>query len=160
MYILDYLKAFAIIAVVITHCDFVGAQRSHVIFPYLIGMAVPVFMLITGFNYANSCVNKKIATLFEQYNLKLILKRLLRIVIPFAIVFFLEYFLISGMKYQKLATVFINGGYGPGSYYFPVMLQVVLFLPLVYFVIKKFATKGLFFVFFLEFLYFFALCKI
>ena len=37
----------------------------------------------------------------------------------------------------------IRSGYGPGNYYTPVLVQLVLFFPVIYFFMKKFEYKGL-----------------
>ena len=37
----------------------------------------------------------------------------------------------------------MEGGYGPGSYYFPIMIQFIFLFPVIYFVISKYKTKGL-----------------
>lgn len=39
--------------------------------------------------------------------------------------------------------MFISGGAGPGAYYFPVMIQVVLIFPLIWIVVRKYHFKGL-----------------
>ena len=49
-----------------------------------------------------------------------------------------------------MIVIFFQGGNGPGSYYYPIMLQFLLFYPVVYFVIRKYAFKGLFFCFVLN----------
>lgn len=43
----------------------------------------------------------------------------------------------------ELVKYFISGGQGPGSYYFPVMLQIILMFPIINHVINLFKVKGL-----------------
>ena len=47
---LDYLKAICVIMVIITHYDW--ADKDSPFFTMLINMAVPVFMIISGYNFA------------------------------------------------------------------------------------------------------------
>ena len=54
LFLIDYIKAFAIIAVIITHFNFSSVWKYNVIFPFIINIAVPMFMMISGYNYANS----------------------------------------------------------------------------------------------------------
>ena len=49
---LDYLKAICVIMVIITHYDW--ADKDSPFFTMLINMAVPVFMIISGYNFAMS----------------------------------------------------------------------------------------------------------
>lgn len=46
-----------------------------------------------------------------------------------------------------------NGAYGPGSYYFPVMLQVVVMMPIISSVVQKYEFKGLLACFFVNVLF-------
>ena len=46
---LDILKGLAVVIVLITHYAWTREQRLIPIFPYLIDMAVPVFMIISGY---------------------------------------------------------------------------------------------------------------
>lgn len=39
---------------------------------------------------------------------------------------------------------FLEGGFGPGSYYYPIMIQFIFVFPLIYFVVKRYNTFGLF----------------
>ena len=48
---INILKAVAIIFVIITHNNYSTNAKDNIFFAYFISMAVPLFMLITGFNY-------------------------------------------------------------------------------------------------------------
>ncbi|MDN6196053.1 MAG: acyltransferase family protein, partial [Atopostipes suicloacalis] len=45
---IDYLKAFAIVLVILTHA-LTKTQRLKIAGPFWISMAVPIFMIISGF---------------------------------------------------------------------------------------------------------------
>ena len=60
-------------------------------------------------------------------------------------VFFVEAFVQMFLSHQGIVDILkalLGGGYGPGSYYTIIMLQVVLIAPVVYFVVKKFDFFG------------------
>ncbi|MBQ4373752.1 MAG: hypothetical protein II785_06565, partial [Lachnospiraceae bacterium] len=49
IYFLDYMKAICVLMVIITHIDW--ANKNRMIFLLVINMAVPIFMIISGFNF-------------------------------------------------------------------------------------------------------------
>ena len=152
IYLIDYLKAIAILFVIITHCHFSNFQRSHVLIVFVINMAVPLFILIMGYNYAKSFINHNIVTIRSMYNIRILTKRILRVSIPFCIIFILEYLVYKNttMNSHHILTYFIKGGIGPGSYYYPVVLQLIVLFPLIYIIVKKYKDKGLILLIFLE----------
>lgn len=149
--IINYLKALAIIFVIITHFSFTDEQRTNFIFSYFINMAVPIFMSITAFNNSMSFYAKKVSSLLEMYNIKLFAKRFLRLTIPLLPILILEYLILPQAQKHHFSTLFINGGIGPGSYYYPVMLQIIIVFPLLYFFVKRYALKAVFLIFLLEY---------
>lgn len=155
---IDYVKAFSIIAVVFTHCQFTELQRTHILFTLVINMAVPLFMIITGYNYAKSNFIQNCGLLFNINDVISTIKKILRITLPYSIIFLLEYFACT-MNQHSIFTYFINGGIGPGSYYFPVMLQIILIFPFIYRIILKYNIKGLLGLFLLEFFCIFLFVK-
>lgn len=155
---LDYLKCLAIILVIITHYRYTEIESSHIIFPLAVNMAVPIFMLVTGFLYAESFSKKQISRLKDMYNFESINKRFLRLTIPFMFIFAIEY-IFNFAHIRTVDNIFINfikGGIGPGSYYYPVMLQIILVFPLLYTFAQKLNESkkvlGIFIVFAVEFL--------
>ena len=155
IYLITYIKAFSIIAVIFTHCIFTNSQRYHVIFPFVINMAVPFFMIITAFNYSNSYENNNINNLVQMYNIKYIIRRFNRLFIPFLIIAVIEYlFIMPKIGYDhKFMTFIINGAFGPGSYYFPVMVQLIILFPLIFMLIKKSKKNGVILIFTFNFLF-------
>lgn len=145
---ITYIKAFCILMVIITHCQFTGAQRLHVLFPFLIGTAVPFFMIISAFNYSNSYFKNNIEDIKTMYNYKLILKRINRLFVPFIIIALLQWlFIVPMTNYSHhFSTFIINGGMGPGSYYFPVMFQIILLFPTIYLLVIKYKEKGVLYI--------------
>lgn len=149
--ILDILKFSCIVMVIVTHYEWTDEQRRQLLFPYWIDMAVPVFMLISGYLGAMSFERHKIDDIKKSYNRYFILAKVLRYAIPFSVVFIVEviadFFIKSIINTEwncafqpsvaGLIKFYINGGAGPGSYYFPVMLQFVFLFPGIYFAVRK-----------------------
>ena len=128
---IDFIKAWAIVCVLFGHT-----------FPYLdkVGYSlwaanqVPLFILIQTFHSY-----KKTAPL--QINIKKIISR---VFIPFIcceiIVFTLS--LMMGNDAEVLmSNMFHWGGYGPGSYYPCVYIQMAILLPLIYPIVKKIPSR-------------------
>lgn len=147
---LDILKGICILCVIITHLEWTDAQRLRFAFPFWISMAVPVFLIITGYLYALSFERRGIHSFRAAYSPSNIIPKVIRYTFPFLFIFVAEYVyksLLIGFNKSILAILsgFIKGGYGSGSYYYPLLLQFIILFPIVYFVIKKFLAKGCFF---------------
>ena len=127
---LDYIKAFSILMVVLTHCSFTAAQRERPVFVLLINMAMPLFMLVYG--YVRSLSTKKPLGNWKAYVLSQ-LKKLYDILLPYGIALGLELLLMQLLNGHLPANLFRllweEGGIGPGSYYVPMLLQLWLLFP-------------------------------
>lgn len=139
-YNIDILKSLAMIAVIFIHCvprEFLYASFS----PYHIWQAVPVFMLLAGFNTANSYRKRDFETLAEFYNPSFMYKKVERLIFPFAAVWLGQVILLflfkDGISFWQLLLQFPTGGWGPGSYFVPIIVQATLILPLIYLLMKK-----------------------
>ncbi len=143
IHLLDLIKGILIIFIIITHYNWTVEQRRMMLFPYWIDMAVPVFMIISGYVYALSYKRNRISSLKDAYEYKEITSKLIRYTIPFLMAFAFEFFLykINGIEIRLSSA--LTGGIGPGSFHYPVMVQYVFLYPLVYFVIKICDLKGL-----------------
>ncbi len=145
IYFIDYLKAFSILMVIITHYEW--ENDATPLFTLVIDMAVPIFMLVSGYNLSMSYNRRTDGTLRELYSPRILLPRSSRFLLPFAIIYPLEMLLhivIKGRTYTAydLVRYFFRGGLGPGSYYVPVIVAFVFVLPLIYLVIQRYAELG------------------
>ena len=141
-------KALAICLVVLTHADWAEADRLCPVFPFVVNAAVPLFMMVTGLNYARSYRRKGAATLAEMYDPSTLLRRIRALVLPFVPAFLLEVPLAALRNHLGFSTIdlspaglalgFASGGWGPGGYYLPVMIQVVLAYPLLCLLVRRF----------------------
>lgn len=160
---INYMKGIAILMVVLTHMSW--SDRSNPIFPYLIQMAVPIFMLISGMNYALSNQRKGFHSVRSLYTLPQIWHRIRPMAEPLFFLYIIEIVTIeitnpaklgSG-KAERIWNIFYHyflGGYTKyGSYYFPVMVEVILFYPLLYCLVAYLRGKGVILVAVLNLLY-------
>lgn len=56
--VVDVLKGICVIFAIITHYEWSDNQRLLGLFPYTIDMAVPIFMIISGYIMSNSYIKK------------------------------------------------------------------------------------------------------
>ncbi|MGN0341421.1 MAG: acyltransferase family protein [Roseburia sp.] len=140
--LLDYMKAVCVIMVIITHYDW--ADKSSPFFTMLINMAVPVFMILSGYNFAMSNRKKTGGKFVKMYEPHLLEAKLERFLVPFFVICLVEIALIvyEG-KHLNLFRIFAYGAYGPGSYYVPILIQLILIFPVIYKMIEKNAKLGL-----------------
>lgn len=146
---IDVIKGLAIISVILLH-SLSTEQLLTIGAPYHIWQAIPIFILLAGFNSLSSTTNKKIhpnniVGLYKQAFI-VIIRRILK---PFLFVYLFQMFLIytgiylrpAGFLYlvDKLRFIqwFLTGGIGPGSYFIPVLIQHLLFFPMVYYLYEK-----------------------
>lgn len=65
---LDIIKAFCILFVIITHDTISEETRQRFLFNFWIDMAVPLFMIISGYVYAASFERNKISEIGQRTN--------------------------------------------------------------------------------------------
>ena len=156
---LDYLKTFAIIMVIITHIFlYNGIVPLPVVFPYAVEMAVPIFMIISG--YVNTIFfMKRTPKEFLAGDWKIhFCSKLYVIYLPFLILYFLEIILMYLIQKRTVGLheaiyVFLTGGWGPGSYYIPMLAQFIFCFPILYYLVKKDMIKGSIIILGLQFLF-------
>lgn len=143
----DIVKGICSIFVVTTHFAWSDAERRFFLFPFWIDMAVPAFMIISGYANAVSFEKKRTDSLRKAYAPQNIADKFIRYTRPFAAVYCLEALLMiakygAGLESGWL-TGWISGGFGPGSYYFPILVQLIFLFPLIYFLIRRYGHFGL-----------------
>lgn len=139
---LDYLKAICVLMVIVTHYDW--SDKTSPFFTMLINMAVPVFMIISGYNFAMSNSRKADGKLGKMYGWKVLKPKLIRFLVPFFIICLIEIaLLIVNEREINPLRIFLLGAYGPGSYYVPIMLQLLVIFPIIYILINWNAKMGI-----------------
>ncbi len=143
---LDVYKGICIIAVIITHYRWTDLQQTNPLFPYFIEMAVPVFMIVSGY-VSSLSFKKRDLSFIQSYYPNEICGKLLRYTIPFLpvyifLVFYSIYIDKQDITVMWLIKFFIYGGRGAGSFYYPVMIQFVFIFPVIYMIVKKNTFRG------------------
>ncbi|MBE6681358.1 MAG: acyltransferase [Ruminococcaceae bacterium] len=160
---IDIAKGMAIILVLFNHYEWQenSLLNTHLYY-WMITMAVPVFMLCTGYVTASS-FDKKNISFDEARSKKQIIPKLVRYTMPFLWFYIAETILTAvavktgllqhistldfpynaGYADKKMTLLgsiifFFAGGRGQhGTYYFPVIIQVVFLMPYIYNAVKK-----------------------
>lgn len=139
---LDYVKAVCVIMVIITHYDW--TDKTSPFFTMLINMAVPVFMIVSGYNFAMSGRRKAAGSLRKMYGWSMMKPKLIRFLVPFFSICLIEMLLLAVEdKNINPLRIFLLGAYGPGSYYVPVMIQLLVIFPIIYMLVEKNAKLGI-----------------
>ena len=143
---IDFLKGLCILTVIVIHYAWSDEERLNLLFPFWINMGVPIFMIISGFVYAKSYQRHNI-TIHNVFNWENVLNKLIRYTLPFLFAVLLEEILLAkigviNIGLKQFVYTFLSGGIGPGSYYYPVMIQFIFFFPVVYFIVRKYNFKG------------------
>lgn len=162
---MDILKGIAILMIILTHYSFTDDQRHRMLFPFWIDQAVPVFMIVSGYVTTLAYKRRGIKTLREGYEPKYKIASMLRILLPFTYIFIVEIivgFWKNGWSLRELPLfipkLYVIGGLGPGAYYVPLMIGMILIFPLLYLIIERFGFAGLWMIAVLNIVY--ELCRI
>ena len=94
-YHVDFLKGLCILFVVITHSSWSNMQRLNYLFPFWINMAVPIFMIVSGYLYAHSYSSKEIYNLEQAYRMADIIRRCIRYIVPIFLIIMIEYLIFG-----------------------------------------------------------------
>lgn len=146
---LDISKGICALFITVTHFAFSDATRLHLLFPFWIDMAVPVFMLISGYVATMSFRKQGVETIEQAYAWSSIVGKAVRFTVPFFMAWLVEYAYIAyasgtlALPIPYLAVHFLQGGEGAGAYYYPLMMQFILVFPLIYFLIERQGFYGL-----------------
>lgn len=146
---LDFIKGLCIIFIIIDH--FTGWNNSIrllALFPFWITMAVPMLMIVLGYLYAMSYQRHGINTIRKAYAFRQLLDKFIRYTIPFLMAYSIELFISSidnGFKaiFPLWIRDFFTGGWGAGSYYYPILLQFMILFPILHFIIYSYDRVGL-----------------
>lgn len=150
----DYLKAIAAILVILTHA-LSKSQRLKIGGPFWISMAVPIFMIISGFTNALSADKAGLNSIKKFYKKEELFREFSGILSPYFLIIFLEFFLafyqlfiletgpFVSFTIKDYLLYFLTGGTTPGSYYIPILIQFVIVFPIMYILFKKSASKSI-----------------
>ena len=157
----DFLKTFMIAFVIIDHA-FGYTNHQGIGFELWERMAIPVFLIIMGFNMGNSFEKKGDVFLKELYSWDYFKRKLWRFAFPYFIFYivstsigfilfganfpdtFSENWFLEYIIYQKSLLE------GPGNWFIPIVFQSILVLPLLYKLFSKLPKVTLILCFIIE----------
>lgn len=122
----DYIKAYAIVCVLLGHTI---SSIDDMVSGLWVSMQVPLFVLLQSFHSL-----KKTKVTFDFSKL------FWRIIAPFILVqaaLFIILGVVGGFDYQLIIGGVLKGGYGPGSYFPWVYLQLAIVLKIVHPILRK-----------------------
>lgn len=146
---IDYLKGVAAILVIITHA-LTKKQRLKIAGPFWISMAVPIFMILSGFTNALAADKVGLYSLKELYQKEKLSREMSRVLYPYFIIVTIEYLIgfyqlfflqagpFLGFTFKNYFVYFLIGGTTPGSYYIPILIQFIFLFPLLYYFYQHF----------------------
>lgn len=134
----DYIKAVSIIAIIITHYNFSEDARILFVFPFFIDLAMPCLMIVTGYNAGSR------EGAFTYKNSR---KYFTRLFPAWLIAMFVEIYLFRCWKSMSInniyQTLIVRQDYGQGSYFPWIYLKIMVLLPIIDVIIRKFKRLGL-----------------
>lgn len=140
---IDYLKGLLICCIVLIHANtYMHLQwEQNIIFAFFVQLAVPMFMVLSGFTFSISC--SKYNSLADNYKAAVIIPKLFRFIAPVIVeeIIWAAARIVSGQK-DGMFLELIRINCGPGSYYFLLIIELVLIFPLVYFSIVKWGAAA------------------
>ncbi len=154
---IDTLKGLAIISVILLH-SWDKPILLQIGAPFHIWQAVPIFIILSAYNGVNSYTKADTASL--HYFCKNIFRRFKRLLGPYCIVLTIELLFIwcinlfmslfahnttteysehiqSFYRFPDVFIFIISGGYGPGSYFVPILIPLILTLPMLYLLARR-----------------------
>jgi peptidoglycan/LPS O-acetylase OafA/YrhL len=136
---IDVLKGIAIIGVLLQHALAPEELRS-IFTAFHLGLAVPVFVLLTGMNLTGSLQRTGSTSLGQIYTRVYVGRRVGRLLPPLVVAWGAS--LVLGIALGRLAmspqlALLSFPMPGPGDYYIPVLLQMVLVTPVVFWAMSK-----------------------
>lgn len=135
--LIDYLKAVAVVLVIVNH-TLTDAERDTWPYFFIVRMAVPIFVLISGFNYTASMERRK--SPFDWYRGKRLLRKLVTYLAPMFAVFLVwcvKEAVGGSLDVWTLVKSFVLQSYGFGAYYFWIAVQLYLMFPAVYVIVRR-----------------------
>lgn len=150
---IDVLKGIMILFVIVLHSSIGDNITDSVWYVYTVAMAVPVFMVISGYTNGLSYQRKGIDNIEKAYGEKELLSKIMVYVVPYTITFIVEWILFRTLQIYQVDLLqyglfaasmnYLRGTDGMGSYYFPLLIQMIFVFPPIFFVVKRKKMKGL-----------------
>lgn len=141
---IDSLKGIAILFVILQH-TISGTFLKSTYDQIHISQAVPIFVALTFYLSFVSIENKELS-IQDWFSNKRFKKVCNRVLVPYISVLLLQVLILLIHGSFNLGSIIIAGGYGPGSYYVWVYLQLWLIAPFAHKLLKYNSFKGSFYI--------------
>lgn len=137
---IDILKGLCIFSVIFIHT--VPRELLYdTLYPFHLWQAVPIFIILMGFNAARSADKRGKQSLSDFYNKAYFQKQFSRLIVPVLIIFVLSALLsiwFDSNPYFGFKTLLLKFPMtGKGNYYVSIVLQFIFLFPLVFMFYKK-----------------------
>ena len=132
-YYIDCLKLLLIIFVIMTHSEWARNTNNPYLFCYVIDMAVPAFLIISGMVNHNSLTSNRDTT--TVYNMRQAKAKLIRIIRPFvlcAVIDLCVWAFVQKYDVLEIARLVVLGRWGDGGYYPYILIQFIFLFPIIY----------------------------
>lgn len=147
---IDLLKTISIVCVIIIH-SLPRDIQMLIGRPLFLQHAVPVFMILFGYNRVKSSERKERHSFRDLFHWDNLSSQLKNIFVPYFIVwalFELSYGLAVNKGLTEIVQSFVLGGRGPGGYFIVLMVQAILLFPALYSLFNRYnpikALTGIF----------------
>ncbi|MHA1112616.1 MAG: acyltransferase family protein, partial [Promethearchaeota archaeon] len=162
---IDLLKVFAMMLVIMDH-SIPHSLLHEIASPYWQRIAIPLFLIITGFNWAKSMEKDKDKPLRQLFSWNgYFKKKLLRFILPFGIIYAMSIvfaLIISPLPDSSLQNIAYYDDpvlklilflpvWGPGNWYIPVLFGILLIFPIIYKAFSKLPVVSLIVCFIVEY---------
>lgn len=136
---LDILKSIAIICVVLNH-SLTSEEMLWIGGPFWIYMAVPIFLIISGFNMYRSIEKRNMTKMSDYFNKPYLWPKLVGILLPWLLAIFIISFYQIGINDWTIAKIIeeyiFRFGF-TGGYYIAILLQFHILFPFLYKAFQK-----------------------
>lgn len=130
---IDIMKGISILFVVIIHSLKDDTLRS-IGGPFFILQAVPVFLIISGYNHSQSYTRSGTVSLKAFYRPSMLMRKFYRL-LPIALIIYAFQAIITPDGRSFFFYLIGRGGFG--GYYISIMIQAIFLLPLLYWFSRK-----------------------
>lgn len=160
MVILDWIKGVSIFCIIINHTDLLGRgiPVSHILNCLIVAMAVPMFMMVSGYDMMNAQINNG-ENAGGGYCIGVLKHQILKIIPSYTLIFLMEMICLfesgqfKNLDWKYFVFSYVIGGGGPGGYYVPIMIQLFLVMPIMISVIRKRPVWGVLSIFIINALF-------
>ena len=140
----DAVKGIATLLVLLTHYAWQDQERTALLFPFWVQVAVPAFMFVTGLVGAASLERARSSG--GAWQLPWVVRRLVAWVMPLLVLCVVEAlcYALRGEPFPfRVDQILLDGRAGPGGYYYLVLAQLALLLPVMFSTMDKRPQTGL-----------------